>query len=817
MKKVLVMMLTLMFVLSCILLVACNAKVTDLKIENAPTQVTRGETIDYSKINVVATYDDGATKTLALTDKGVSYKAVDTSTTGAKTLEASFGGKSAQATITVVGGDVEIDDVTVTEFNNTDGYNEYLDAKKAQSNKEVEFYNREEYYKVGTANGYRFLPVVTAIDENDEEIILENVNTTFKLFRKDGANYVEITGDGLNTYLSKVENNVYYFTEAAEHEVFKLEVTLGEGYNLLVEAMNKTETQEFEVVSGYNAYDALGMSVLDNRNNKAWASIKEHKFAWDNGKKLSDFTDVEQVILHNNITVKASDLPASYFWKVNDPATREGSVSYADALKRAPEDLRPYLAGSLKEVYLGESWEDSDIHQRGLFVSDGIGLSGNYLKIDYVANVNKNAQNGIYVVYDFNQSEGKTTAYPESHFSLICYRHEGIDESKVKGNRTVENVYFVGQTSKTENTTTPAGIMMISSNINSLTVKNTIGTKWFSNFTLDGVDNGTISIESCKLYDSFSQMVFSYRSKAITISNCEMKRAGGPIMIINTRTGGGDNNVTDTVVNIDSTANLESLLTGAEMWFTINNLPETDIQKLLDVATISDNVVGTHYKANNKVNLIAVVIPSPGDVFTNQHAIKGAMNIGETSYDMQNSVFSTLANLSNIAKTGEALAQSTVEAMQALGQPTSDLEAIRDGFGGMKTSAASLQVAPIYQCGGVYGMFNGQKFESLSEEVKTAQFDALYGGVNAVISQLESFAGMLEGDQQATAQALLAQWKALELSLNPLGTLEIGSDWSSSWTAGHLAAWISAGGLDAGNINLNIKHFMVLLGEGTVA
>ena len=753
MKKILVFMLSLLFALSCVLLAACNATVTDLKIDNAPSQVTRGEEIDYSKINVVATFDDGTTKTFALTDssKGVSYKPIDTSSTGAKTLQAKYGGKTAQTTITVVGGDIDVDNVVVTEYNNTDGYNEYLEAKKEQTtNKEIEFYNRPEYYKVGTANGYLFLPVVTAIDENDEEVTLEKVETTYKLYKKDGDKFVEVTGDSVKTYLSNVEDNIYYFTAAAEHEVFKLEVTLGEGYTLLDEEMSTTVAQEFEVVSGYNAYDALGFSVLDNRNVKSWSSLKEHKFAWDNGKNLSDFTDVEQVILHNNITITASDLPANYFWKVNEPASKEGSVSYSDAERRVPENLREYLAGSLKEVYLGEDWEEgSDHHQRGLYVTDAIGLSGNYLKVDYVTNMNTNGDNGLYVVHDFNQSEGKKSSYPESHSSLISYRHEGVDYSTVKGNRTIENVYFVGQTSKTENDKIPAGLMMVSSNIADLKISNTIGAKWFCNATLDGLAEGTISLDGCKFYDSFSQMIYSYGQRAIDIKNSEMKRAGGPVIIMQTRTGDGASGARHTVLTIDSTKNMESWVSGAEMWFRINmEGSDSVVSTMLQMASLSDYYASTHYMVDGKANLIAVVIPEPSKVMTNQYEIPGTVTIGGDEYGMDAPVYKALINLSATAGQGAALAETTRTQLSGqLGEYEQYLGALKDGFTLVQNYTQALAYAPIYKCGNAYAYAdyddNSQpRLNSLATLVSSLtdsdeqQPMSLYDGVKLVISTL---------------------------------------------------------------------------------
>ncbi|MCH5156694.1 MAG: bacterial Ig-like domain-containing protein [Clostridiales bacterium] len=821
MKKILVILLSLLFALSCVLLVACNATVTELSIVGAPSQVKRGETIDYSKINLVVTYDDGNTETLALTDKnsGVNYTAIDTSTTGAKALSARYRGKSAQVTIAVVEGDVSVDDAVVNKYANTDGYNAYIEAIKEQSNKQTEFYNRNVGYTVGNVNGYRLLPVVTAIVDG-KQVTLDEVDTTYKISLKEGNNWTELTGDSLKTYLSNVENNIYYFTAAAENQVFKLEVTLGEEYNVLVATMSKTITQEFTVVEGYNAYDVLGLSVIDNCNIKAWAGKKDFTFAWDNGKKVSEFSGVKQVILHNNINIKAGDLPESYFWKEGDG----GSVSFSDAKSRSPEDLRPYLAGSLKEVYLGEDWEGgANAHQRGLFVSSGIGLNGNFLKVEYENNINTKGENGLYVVYDFNQkSSEKIRSYPESHYSIICYRAAGQQEG-LNDVPVIENVYFAGETSKTEDITTPAGLMAVSSDLDEFTISNTIASYWFSNLTFSG--KGSVNtIDSCKFYDSFSQMVYSLNLAEINVTNSEMKGAGGPLFIMI------ETDDVDTQLNIDSTDNMESWVTGSEVWFTINMEGAASVvPQLLSIATLSDSVVGTHYAATRKgtnesgqevelpaANLIAVVIPSPGDVFTNQKAIQGTITVGKgddvTSYGMRDSVFATMVDLANIAATGADLGTRTSQAFKAL-DPNADtaaLDALQAGFAQMAAmpELQALKIAPVYQCGNAYAMSTtGANFLSLSQGgVVSDNLSALYGGVLQAIATMEAI---------PQAAELLTEWQALKTRLQPLGELQVDAEtWSTSFTAGHLAFWVNPGGLDAQHPDLTLKHFMILLGEG---
>lgn len=818
MKKILVFLLAALFAVSCVLLVACDATVTEITIKDAPAEVKQGDTIDYSKIHIVATYDNESTKELALTDKGVSYEPISTANTGAQVLSVSYGGKNAQTTITVVAGTVDVEAVQVTEFNNTVGYLAYEKAREEKSNKETEFVIRDKHYQVGTANGYKFVPQVTAIGEDFEPIELpeSQIKTDYTLFIENGSNSWQPVPAN-NTYLSKVENNVYYFTENAEGHTFKLVVTLAEGFEPIDDTLDTEITQVFDVVDGYNVYDALGLSVLDNKNVNSWAQLKQHSYAWDGDKTLADFTGVTQVILHNNITITTQYLPDSYFWKEGESAVKNGGTSYNEALSKVPSGYEEYLAGSLKETMLNEAWDNGNSEQRGLYISDGIGLSGNYLTIDYHANYNKKGEKGIYVVYDFS---GREKSYPEAHWSVIKYM---LKTDETKGNATIENVYFLGESGKTENSGLPAGIMVMSTEIDTASVSNMIASDWFGNFELDGAPDAetTFNLADSKMYNSFSQMVYSYAMKEVHITNSEMKRAGGPIMILQTRTSSNEADVIDTVVDIDDKSVLESWLTGWEMWFNINNLPGTDVEQLLGVASMSDTgeKTGTHYRTMKKVtvngqeqnlaavNLMIIVIPEAGNVFDNTHAIKGTVTIDSATYAMDDAVLNAFKNVHEISSDGANAAQTTLGVLQTahqygqLGDMSEEeyegyveqLQALYDGFG----TLPKLPLAPVYKSGVNYGFFDGSNFQTI------AFLQQLYGG--AQLSQ-----GLLTKFEQTEAAA---QWNSV-LSNQYLQTIASVDPSAGAWTAGRVACWINPGGLDAAHPNFNIKPFMVILGEG---
>lgn len=657
MKKSVALLLAIILVVSCLSFVACDntpdVKVTSISVKEGtlPTTVKQDTVIDYNKVIVVVKFSDGTTKELAVTSNGFKYQAVDTSVAGKATFKVTYADQETTVEVTVEA--VEKNIYSVTEFSNTEGYKMYEVNKAEQSNKENEFYVKDTPYTVGSVNGYVCNPKVIAVDimsGNDDEVELKNVKTTYELF-EDGST-TALTGDNLTKYLAKVDNNVYYFTPAANDKQFRLKITLSEEYDTILDTPYIEQT--IKVVDGYNVYDAKGLSVLDNLNNLAWTEIKDTKLDWDE-QKLAEYVGVKQVILHDEITVKKTDLPEKYFWTEKDEAVN-GGISYADALSRLPENMQHLLVGSLKETSWGEAWEDNSGSQRGLYASNGIGLNGNYMQVSYEDGLvvddkgNVTAPNGgIYVAWDFNDS-AKNSNYAEPHFSFVAYKD--VNEKDSNGTRTVQNVFFVGKTGKTDNTNLPAAIMMFHNSMteNKATLDNIVANSWFANVELN--NRTVLDISNCKWYSSFSQMVFGFYAKEINVTNSEMKRSGGPLFILQSATSDrGEDSIANesTVLNIDSTANMESWLSGKEAWFEINTKGATQrVNLLMMLSKIVDNTAETKFFNMDgglaKSNVIAILIPSPGKVFNNQNELHGKVTVGKNSYGMDDETFKTITS-----------------------------------------------------------------------------------------------------------------------------------------------------------------------------
>ena len=790
MKKITAFLLALTLLISCFAVIACNTdnpneeiklKSIAFKKETMPDSFKQNQKIDYSAIKLVLTYSNNTNKEIALTDEGVEYTELDVDTIGKQTFSVTYGGLTIKK-------EVEIKEVKlgIVSFENPDGYKYYLAQKSTETtNKETEFYKTDETYKVGAVNAYVCLPKVVAEDIEDEDatIVLKDFQTTYKLY----LNKNEVAQADIAKYLSKVENNFYYFTDKAVGNQFKLEITLVvpekmKPYTLL-EENKRTLTIEFEVVDGYNVYDAQGLSVLDNLDVKSWAKLKETKLAWDE-HALSEYTDVKQVVLHNNITVEKKDLPDSYFWHKGDKATLSWEPSYESALNECtPNHLKGLLEGSIKENYRGEDWEGRSYkNQKALYVSNGIGVNGNYMTLGYKNgltvekdgngnDVIKADNGGIYIVCDFNSSSD--TMYNEPHTSFMTYHRYGSENAH--GTREVKNVTFIGNSGKTDIVNGPAELMMFQAKLDGVKLDNIVGNKWFCNAELD---LGTsVDITNCKFYDSFSQMVFGWYADTINVTNCEMKRSGGPLFILVTKTESEDRDeykTSNTALNIDSVANMNSWLTGAEAWFTINLGAESAsmASQLLGLPKIVDNTAGSHFAQVSadytvKSNVIAVLIPTPGDVFKNTSSLIGKIKVGDTEYGMDDQTFNAIIG-----------------------------------------SSAEASVAPVFKSG------SKDMTATMGQNVNYGYIAGIPEGKDVI----SGAAKLLNPTAGTMVPAIIQNWEVLGLQTQPTQeqAMEIANKlWTDSWSKQHtdtFGLYINPAPL-AGQSGL--KHFLMVFGEQT--
>lgn len=596
-----------------------------------------GETIDYSKITIIATKEDGSTQELKLTDEGVEYNQIDTAEEGEQTLTATYAEKSVSITVTIV----VAKEGTPVSFTLPQAYSDYKDSSKQKEDSEkleTEFFVKGNPYVVGSQNKFEFVPEV--IDEDLEDIV--NPKTTFKLYEMGKEEYEEVA-DAL-TYVV-AENNMYKFKDSAIGKSFKMEISLdSEAYDLsqLDEENTKIEI-EFIVKKAYNVYNTFGLSVMDNLNVKNWAEIKNQTLKWDD-KKLSEYTDVELVVLQNDVTVNADELPANYFWseEATGYQTALANVRAADSATNGETNFEERLIGSLRDgtegnsyshtesdenIYNGknfaESW-DCENMQKGFFNTNKCSIEGNYMTVSLADSDTRHLSQVL--SHDYNSSKTKTMTNPVSHWHIFkFYKTDDLVKAGKSVDVTVDNLRIIGNMQKENKQGMEAGPMGINSFVDSVTVNNVITTQLYSHMLADGNENrgeSKLIFNDVRMFDAYSNMVYLWRSK-VDMTNCILKNAGGPLFIMcdGERTETGLQDTDGPVLTIDDKTVLESFATGTEAWYDIwdagallNNL------KAMSGALESNDKIGKgfvhEYNEVQQINIIAAMLPTPGTIMS---------------------------------------------------------------------------------------------------------------------------------------------------------------------------------------------------------
>ncbi len=661
--------------------------VTKIEIvtEGLTTTYTQGDTFNYAEVTLTATYESGKTESLNLNSKGVTHNTLNMDEVGEQTLTATYKEKSDSVKINIVKKQ-EAPKVLISTYELPESYEIYMQSYANDPETPNDDQHRDVFmkgagaYKVGADNGFVFVPDVRALDVTTAQTItLNEVKTTFKLFEKKAEAFEEVadpslylkTESELATESGNAEytlaDNYYFFKQEAIGKTFRLDVTLDESYATQTPELNKTISATVEVIDGYNVYNQIGFSVIDNLNVNHWKAIKEAAgtLAWDT-KALTAYNDltnpesyVETVVLHANLTIDPDQLPENYFWDKDRNLETYGNQGYNSALallknhSGANELGYPdKLQGSLRDYYAAGDNDgayynfDSDCNgpykeiyrasavnmQKGVYVTAGTSISGNCFSIGYTT---EGENHSLYSVI-----AKEADANPVGHWALIKYQEEvhveeSYPDSKEIFNRdpVIENVRIRGNfPRKSETQGEPVQLMAVNTAMDSVTFQNTIVSQLYVGATADhGDGRSNILIENSKFYDIYSNMFYSWRSDII-VKNSVLKDAGGPIFLLcdGNRTGAAHDlptSGTDTdqgpSLTYDKASQIQSLAAGNEPWYVLNHAEAlfTQIKAQQGLFGIAYNYLGLNYiqkNSNNveQVNVVAAVLCEPGDLMS---------------------------------------------------------------------------------------------------------------------------------------------------------------------------------------------------------
>ena len=283
---------------------------------------------------------------------------------------------------------------------------------------------------------------------------------------------------------------------------------------------------EVEVVDGYNVYNALDLSYMEDRrtNNEeqaAWEAFKDEK-------GLDKNLHPNAIILQSNIDIKVEDVPSFFFYSESE-------------LSKSDSDYARTL-GSLKDLY--------EIYLRNMADGEEFNFYGNYFSL---------SASKLPVV---TRENGKITPEGEviSHATLIRFN------SQTNCEVNFSDTSFIGNAPRVEDTIKAGGIILFKARGVNITSYNNLASGWFIVYMPERSDTH-FTIDKCKGYDSFNSFLYNWGSH-MNVSNSEFIGAGGPIVIQDhvdsTSATGGDKPDTKFTNCV-----LESYVVGSEGWFTV--------------------------------------------------------------------------------------------------------------------------------------------------------------------------------------------------------------------------------------------------------
>ena len=509
----------------------------------------------------------------------------------------------------------EEDRIAVYSLENKGSFVNYAQYKGEQINKEEEFMDREQSYKVGDENAFSFKPQLTLAvlpagktDIDDVEFRYNadwSYNVTLSLLN-DNNEYVDANLEEFTDSLDN-DNCLIDFSDAAIGHTFKVSL-YPEGLNeeQIKELKTKwTKEYEFEVVEGYNVTNAKELAYIQNDTanmpnigTSEATKGKKYKEVWDafkNANQLKVDYNPSALILHNDINITVDDLPSEYFYN------EEETLGFFS--KDEPNYKK--VLGSLKDwvhIYYRDFEKNSEFH-----------LEGNYFSLNI---------SSIPIVVKGNE----TNQVPEnfiSHSVLFSFQGDKTGKSSIK------NIKLVGNAPRKDESTLSGGVILTKVQGPDFKAYNNVANRWFITY-FPNKSASAFLMDKCRAYNNFNSFIYNWGSKDVTIRDCEFKRAGGPVIIqeclyIDDADPAND---VDGSIKIENSV-LESIVAGSEGWFTTMSADQMAMQvKGLDYF-FKQNDRSFLSKRNNLeyFNLISVIKPDLGESISFNYNTRGSISI----------------------------------------------------------------------------------------------------------------------------------------------------------------------------------------------
>lgn len=655
---------------------ACGGslKMTDFVVDasNVKTVYQVEETVSLDGLVMKAFFNDETTDDVALNEVKIYLGEEEitnnlskiTESKGVKTVKVVYSTKYGEdfAEFTVTVNEEAVSLVSIIGFNEPTFLSDYkaniaaATNDTADANFEQKFFANEgtAYYVVGDDNAFKFLPVAQVYNEDDfstETLTSFKATSTVQVMdgtefapltkqAKAGAEFVYEYYQGETLLVTEdAANNTFDFADGTVDKVFKISVKPDFNYY----EFDASEVEmTLKIVDGFNVYKAAELSVFDNTQTE-WNAIK-----MANG--VANVT-TNGVVLHQNTILTEKDIPNEFYYTLPE----NYNIKYKDT---STGDIKSPEEFGLSRTFLWNQYDGNPVmFERLLQAGESFTFYGNYFDLDvskmplvcsFWADGAPGDKEDTYYGDDFSntslfRAEGQvaTTGEQDEHFNFY--------NLAIKGNAKPDQLVLSSTTTGqyTDETLVYAG-GLICTKVDAMTANydNVRAYHFFISLFAESKDSGVaiVNYSRTKVYDSFQDAIFLWGNAHANVTNSYMKRAGGPLILMQ-HIDPQSNNTDIPTVTIDENSEMEAYLTGTEIWFnTVGGGTVMEQIKQFDGLfnqigkTFLIGKTGPTDVVNGKMNIVALLTCNANkadDVLTMKE-VQGSVNYKGYTLDRMN-------------------------------------------------------------------------------------------------------------------------------------------------------------------------------------
>ena len=512
------------------------------------------------------------------------------------------------------------------------------------------FLNTSNGYNVGDDNPF-ILKLSLTILNNENKLVegFTEYNSYFEIYIVENGVRTLLEGDALAAYVEEINasGNSVDFTQAAVGKTFVIKTRPADGIDDS-EIENMTRELTVEVVDGINIYEAWELNYLTNYDDPDYKEISERFYPTAANHNQTSVVDaflltkgatrpatMAGAVLHNDLTVKRTDIPAEYFvgadrnndlfeWiTVFSHATDDTNKTftfygnhYTIFSYQLPNVCAPGVGNQNDYTSSGQLFRFTSMYARDLF-AQGAEVAKNFNLEDYVTNI-KNLH-----LKDDNPNKDEAATADRDMRGLIGMK---VQWQIINAENVILESFYISYFAD-----------------NDYTIMNINECKFFNSYQnhIYSYNKNPVSGDDSAPNDNYSPII-------INITNSEITKCGGPV-ILNQIEGPQRNNNAKTgpQITIDEKTEIWTWVTGQEAWFKAtgsgpyatqlaqlglllaqNNMPKTFVSTKGEGGLTDAS--GVHF-----MNMIMVTIVSgsdPEEIFKSTADLDCKLDIAGSTY-----------------------------------------------------------------------------------------------------------------------------------------------------------------------------------------